>query len=75
MSAVGLFIMSLGFLAFMPEFLSDISGLKQRLFHIGWSVWFIYLSYSFINLQKHNNNETHKTNGNDSVRQQSGSEQ
>ena len=50
MSAVGLFIMSLGFLAFMPELLSNYLGLKQRLFHIGWSVWFIYLSYAFRNL-------------------------
>jgi hypothetical membrane protein len=57
MSIVGFLIMSLGFLAFMPEFLSNYSGLKQRLFHIGWSVWFIYLSYSFINLLKSNYNK------------------
>jgi hypothetical membrane protein len=54
MSAVGLFIMSLGFLAFMPELLSNFLGLKQRLFHIGWSVWFIYLSYAFRNLLENN---------------------
>jgi len=57
MSVVCFLIMSLGFLAFMPEFLSNYLGLKQRLFHIGWSVWFIYLSFSFINLLKSNNNK------------------
>jgi hypothetical membrane protein len=57
MSVICFLIMSLGFLAFIPEFLSNHIGLKQRLFHIGWSVWFIYLSYSFINLLKHNNNK------------------
>ncbi len=45
---VGLCVMSLGFLAFVPEFLPDLSGLKQRLFHVGWSVWFIGLSRGFI---------------------------
>jgi hypothetical membrane protein len=57
MSVVGFLIMSLGFLAFMPELLSNYLGLKQRLFHIGWSIWFIYISYSFINLLKSNYNK------------------
>jgi hypothetical protein len=42
--------MSLGFLAFWPDILSNYLGLKQRFFHIGWSVWFIYLSYSLVKL-------------------------
>jgi hypothetical membrane protein len=52
MSILSFFIMSLGLLAFMPDLLSNYPGLKQRFFHIGWSVWFFYLSYSFIRLHK-----------------------
>lgn len=44
------FLMALGFLPFMPGFLRNYTGLKQRFFHVGWSVWFFYLSYSFIRL-------------------------
>ncbi len=40
-------IMSLGFLAFFPTILGSLTGLKQRFFHVGWGVWFIYLSVSF----------------------------
>lgn len=47
MSSVGFLVMSLGFLAFMPGLLPEYPGLKQRLFHAGWSIWFISLSYSF----------------------------
>lgn len=47
MSLMGLSVMSLGFLAFAPNVLIGYAGLKQRLFHVGWSIWFIYLSYSF----------------------------
>lgn len=50
MSILSILIMSLGFLVFAPDFLSDYPGLKQRFFHIGWSVWFFYLSYSFVGL-------------------------
>lgn len=50
MSILSILIMSLGFLVFAPDFLSDYPGLKQRFFHIGWSVWFFYLSYSFAGL-------------------------
>ncbi|OFX20770.1 MAG: hypothetical protein A2041_03995 [Bacteroidetes bacterium GWA2_31_9b] len=52
MSIICLLIMSLGFLAFSPDILSNYAGLKQRFFHIGWSIWFIYLSYSFTELLK-----------------------
>jgi hypothetical membrane protein len=45
-------IMSLGFLAFMPTVLSEYTGLKQRLFHLGWTIWFIYLSSAFIGINK-----------------------
>jgi hypothetical membrane protein len=45
-------IMLLGFLTFMPNVLSDYFGLKQRLFHFGWTVWFLYLTSIFIGLNK-----------------------
>lgn len=48
MSILSFFIMSLGFLAFIPDLLSNYPGLKQRFFHIGWSIWFFYLNYSFV---------------------------
>ena len=50
MAILSLVIMSLGFLEYFPDFLSNYVGLKQRFFHIGWSVWFFYLNYSFIRL-------------------------
>jgi hypothetical membrane protein len=43
-------IMILGFSVYLPDLLGNYIGLKQRFFHIGWSVWFIYLSYSFLRL-------------------------
>jgi hypothetical membrane protein len=52
MSILSLLLMSLGFLSYFPNLLSDYIGLKQRFFHIGWSVWFSYLNYSFIKLQE-----------------------
>lgn len=52
MSILSLFIMSLGFLAFMPDLLSNYQGLKQRFFHVGWSIWFFYLSFSFIRIHE-----------------------
>ncbi|MEN8224630.1 MAG: DUF998 domain-containing protein [Bacteroidota bacterium] len=45
-------IMSLGFLIFVPNLLADYFGLKQRLFHFGWSVWFLYLTIIFAKLDK-----------------------
>jgi hypothetical protein len=50
MSIASLLVMSLGLLAFLPDIMSDYMGLKQRLFHVGWSVWFGYLSYGFVSL-------------------------
>jgi hypothetical membrane protein len=47
MSALSLLIMALGFLAYFPDILASYPGLKQRFFHAGWSVWFIYLSRAF----------------------------
>ena len=49
---VSLAIMLLGFLAFMPEVMGADPGLKQRFFHIGWSLWFIGLSRTFLRLKK-----------------------
>ncbi len=45
---VSLAIMLLGFLAFMPEVLGAWPGLRQRFFHIGWSLWFIGLGRAFL---------------------------
>jgi len=52
MSILCLLIMLLGFSTYWPEFMGNYLGLKQRFFHIGWSIWFIYLSYSFSELIK-----------------------
>ena len=45
-------IMILGFLTLIPNFIDNYSGLKQRFFHIGWTLWFVYLSHSFLQLEK-----------------------
>ena len=45
-------LMALGFLVFMPDVLSHSPGLKQRFFHLGWSIWFFYLSYSFLRTRR-----------------------
>lgn len=50
MSIISFFLMSLGFITYFPNLLGEYLGVKQRFFHIGWSVWFSYLSYSFIKL-------------------------
>lgn len=47
MACFALAIMSLGFLALSPADSDALLGLKQRFFHVGWSIWFIYLSVSF----------------------------
>jgi hypothetical membrane protein len=49
---VSLAIMLLGFLAFMPDVLGAYPGLKQRFFHLGWSLWFIGLSRAFLRPMK-----------------------
>ena len=53
---VSLAIMLLGFLAFMPEVLGAWPGLKQRFFHLGWSLWFIALSRAFLRSAKSDGN-------------------
>ena len=45
-------IMLLGFLIFMPNVLTDYFGIKQRFFHFGWTIWFIYLTSGFIGLNE-----------------------
>lgn len=47
MSLISLLVMSLGFLAFTPGLMPEYPGLKQRLFHAGWAIWFMSLSYRF----------------------------
>jgi hypothetical membrane protein len=49
---VSLAIMLLGFLAYMPDVLGAFPGLKQRFFHLGWSIWFIGLSRAFLRSAK-----------------------
>ena len=45
---IALCLMALGFLVYFPEFMEEYSGLKQRFFHLGWSLWFIGLSLFFL---------------------------
>ncbi len=52
LAIVSLAIMLLGFLAFMPEVMSSTVGLKQRFFHIAWSLWFLSLSRAFLRSTK-----------------------
>jgi hypothetical membrane protein len=54
-SLIILIIMLLGFLTMMPNILDNYFGLKQRFFHMGWSLWFIYLSIKFSELDRHLN--------------------
>lgn len=51
-SLLTLILMSLGFLVLMPNLLTDYFGIKQRLFHLGWTVWFLYLTTIFIEINK-----------------------
>jgi hypothetical membrane protein len=51
-AAISATVISLGFLTLTPEVLDSYFGLKQRFFHVGWSLWFIYLSVKFIELDK-----------------------
>jgi hypothetical membrane protein len=48
--------MLFGFLAFTPDVLGSWPGLKQRFFHLGWSLWFIGLSRAFSPSQKNRRN-------------------
>lgn len=49
-SSIILIIMLLGFLTIFPTIMDNYFGLKQRFFHIGWSLWFFYLSFKFIKI-------------------------
>ena len=49
-AAIGLIIMLLGFLIFIPNILTENFGLKQRFLYLGWTVWSAYLSYRFLQL-------------------------
>ena len=40
-------MMAVGLVAFVPTLLGELAGLKQRIFHVGWSVWFVYLALGF----------------------------
>jgi hypothetical membrane protein len=51
---ISFIIMSLGFLTYAPGILGSYHGLKQRVFHLGWSIWFCYLSALFLDLNKEN---------------------
>jgi len=56
MAVISIVLISLGFLVLSPDILGDYIGLKQRFFHVGWSVWFVYLSIRFMQiLKKHTN--------------------
>ena len=35
-----LVLLGLGFLVMFPDFLPELAGLKQRIAHLGWTVWF-----------------------------------
>lgn len=56
MSSLSLFIMLLGFLVYFPDVLGNYFGLKQRFFHAGWSIWFVYLSGVFLKHHGDSNN-------------------
>lgn len=51
-SAIVLTIMLLGFMTLIPNVMDNYFGLKQRFFHIGWTLWFIYLSQRFLAMDK-----------------------
>ena len=53
---LGIIIMLLGFMAFMPDVLGAYPGLKQRFFHLGWSLWFIGLSRAIFRSPKSGKN-------------------
>ncbi len=41
---ISISLMIFGFSLYFPNFLTEYVGLKQRIFHLGWSIWYIYLS-------------------------------
>ncbi len=46
-AVISFILMMLGFLVYFPDLLAPWMGLKQRFFHLGWSLWFVYLSLGF----------------------------
>ena len=46
-AVLSLVAFGLGFLVFADGFMGGQFGLKQRFFHLGWSVWFVYLAWGF----------------------------
>ncbi len=46
-SALSVFIMCMAFLIYIPDIMHEYAGIKQRFFHVGWSLWFVYLSQTF----------------------------
>lgn len=46
-AAAASLLMLLGFLVFSPGLLPDAVGLKQRFFHLGWTLWFAGLGTAF----------------------------
>ena len=61
MAILSLVIMSLGFLAYFPGVFGNFAGLKQRFFHMGWSIWFVYLSFRFTKLLDNKTSENKST--------------
>lgn len=49
MSLLTFIVMLFGFLVFIPSVLPEYIGIKQRIFHLGWSIWFIFLASTFKN--------------------------
>lgn len=47
---IGLIIMLLGFLIFLPNIFAEYFGLKQRFLYLGWTIWSIYLAFRFIQI-------------------------
>lgn len=48
LSLASLLVMALIFLRFVPALQHQFPGLIQRFFHLGWSIWFVAMSFSFI---------------------------
>jgi hypothetical protein len=49
--------MSLIFLRFIPDLQHNFPGLIQRFFNLGWSVWFVSLSFCFLQLIQRKNQD------------------
>lgn len=54
LAIISFLIMMLGFLIFIPNVLNEYFGLKQRFLYAGWTVWSVFLSYKFLDLEKQN---------------------